>query len=157
MSFRFALRGLCLLALGSCVSSAVNRPFGPYVNLVDSRGELPPFSVRLPQDMAVSRSFASARAVRPGLVIDVRSLLQSTALSCRQLADCVRRSMVIDGKPATAIRYRDSGTYPIRLTVAVPFRDKSIVAEAQCGTEQQCALAEQILRSGVFAQIARTS
>lgn len=154
MSLRIATKAIPLLVLAGCVSTAVDIPLGPYVNLIDSRGELPPFSVRLPRDMTVSRGFASARAERPGLVIDVRSLLQSTTLSCRESAGCVQRSVIIGGKSASTIRYRSWDAYPIHLIVAIPFREKSIVAEARCVTEQQCAAAEQIFRSGVFAQIA---
>jgi hypothetical protein len=157
VSLRIATKVIPLLIVAGCVSTAIDTPLGPYVNLVDSRGELPPFSVRLPRDMTVSRGFASARAQRPGLVIDVRSLLESTALTCGALAGCLQKSFTIDGKVASSIRYRSGDAYPIRLTVAVPFRDKSIVAEARCATEQQCAVAEQILRSGVFAQIALPS
>lgn len=154
MSPRFTIGAFPLFALASCVSTAVNAPLGPYVNLVDSRGELPPFSARLPTDMTISRGFASARAARPGLVIDVQSLLESNVVSCRQLAGCIQRSMIIAGRPAASIRFRAGRSYPVRLIVSVPFRDKSIVAEAQCATEQQCDVAEQILRGGVFAQIA---
>ena len=149
-----AVKGLPLLILAGCVSTAGQTPLGPYVNLVDSRGELPPFSVRLPRDMTITRGFASARAERPGLVIDVRSVLASTALRCGDAAGCTERSMIIDGKAASAIRFQSSGPYPLRLSVAVPFRDKSIVAEALCATEQQCRVAEQMLESAVFAQIA---
>lgn len=146
--------GLPLVLLASCVYPSVEMPLGPYVNLIDSRGELPPFSVRLPPDMTVQRSFAAARASRPGLIIDAKSLLETAPLSCVRFSSCVQRSMVIDRRPANSIRYRTAGAYPVRLAVAIPFRNKAIVAEAQCATEQQCGLAEQILKSAVFGQIA---
>jgi len=146
--------GMPLLFLASCVSPSVETPLGPYLNLIDSRGELPPFSVRLPQDMAVQRSFAAARASRPGLIIDAKSLLEAAPLSCARFSGCVQRSMIIDRRPANSVRYRPAGAYPLRLAVAIPFRDKAIVAEALCANEQQCRLAEQIIKSAVFGQIA---
>jgi hypothetical protein len=132
----------------------VEAPLGTYVNLVDSRGELPPFSVRLPRDMTVQRSFASARASRPSLIIDVKSLIEAAPLSCAQLSACIQRSMIIDGRPANSIRFRTGGAYPAHLTVAIPFRDKAIVAEARCVTQRECNLAERILQGAVFGQIA---
>lgn len=154
MFVRLLSTTLLVLFVIGCVTRPFDVPLGPYTNLVDSRGELPPFSARLPRDMTVKRSFASARAERPGLVIDVRSVLLAPPVSCAGLSACLQDSITIDRRRADAIRYRAGGTYPLRLKVVVPFRDKAIVAEALCVSHQQCGIAEQILEGAVFGQIA---
>lgn len=156
MKLRLATTSLTLLSatLVNCTVSP-NRPTQiPYVELLLPRGDMPAFSAPVPSNMQIQRAFAFARVSRPGVTIDVRSVLEVAQLSCVGFASCREGATTIDSRPARYIRYRISSSYPHRLELTVPFGNKAFLASVSCLTRDECDFAQRMLQRGVFAEIA---
>jgi hypothetical protein len=154
--------GRLAIALGSAVLVGCMSGLSPNpptnlrgVTLFPPRGDSPPLSLFVPQDMAIQRSDSSVRLSRSGLLLDASISPQHVLLRCGQLSSCTEGTVSIDGRPANYIRYDESsGPRPFRFTLTVPLRKEAFILSASCASRQHCDFAERVLARAKFAEIA---